>query len=797
VANGADMDAKTVSGQTAEALALERGHADVELSLAKLKPGSEASSGVKAADFAEYKDYLLKRSDIQFNSITTLVQDTSEGTWLDSPVEVKVKRIKGVSKNFVEELDRWAKLNHPHVIKLYGFCKGNEAGSEPYFVYERPAYASMYDYIHSVGWDVDAVWGKLYQAALGFQYLHDRNIIHGRLSPYSIAVASNGVAKLQGFDGAADTRLSWWTAPEIVAGLPPSFESDVFVFGLVIVDTFGLWDMDSILAGNLSEKPEKMTPSQWHVITRMCAYEPRERLSASDVVRELQAFTKGYLPIEKLTPEEAMAVKWTRIGDAPIAQSLDQTTVADFLEDIAEMCTDSSTTDRLSRDIYDRLTDVLHQLETQDEAPAKDLVYRFGDIIRYFHMRLRSTRAVGSAQAARFAASRQGADNSFSTHRSLDAFMEETNLSRSSPIHNWREQWEVRRKQQQREMLERLGDLPTLLEGAETDKERQDALTYLRFELSKHPANYAASNAAGLTRARSSVASSFLAAPSNSSWFLPEYEVEFNKFDEFSRGAFGKVYRGTWKGSRVVVKKVKLRSKDDEATFLNEVEIWHKLFHPNVVQLFGACHVGRPFFVCEFASGGQLDKYLREKPKEVWEKLHEAALGLRYLHVKRVVHADLKCNNILIGSDGKAKLTDFGLSSLDVRLTNREPESELDNRSETPSVGAIRWKAPEVLRGEKSTFASDIYSFGMCVLEAVSGKYPWGYTMDMVVQFYVLEERKLPARPANCSEEVYGFVQQMCRFEPSKRLRMDQVVGALNKLRLASVSEAPSTEQTG
>ncbi|EGZ19934.1 hypothetical protein PHYSODRAFT_381005, partial [Phytophthora sojae] len=243
-------------------------------------------------------------------------------------------------------------------------------------------------------------------------------------------------------------------------------------------------------------------------------------------------------------------------------------------------------------------------------------------------------------------------------------------------------------------------------------------------------------------------------------WLIPAHEVQFDKFDEFSRGGFGKVYHGKWKRSEVVVKKVKLKTEQDRAAFLNEVEVWHKLYHPNVVRLYGACHIQRAFFVCEYAGNGQLDSYLRTHPDEVWQKLYEAALGLRYLHVKRIVHGDLKCNNILIGSDGSAKLTDFGLSTVEASTTvnNNEPESDVESSGHI-SVGAIRWKAPEVLRGEKSTFASDVYSFGMCVLEAVSGKVPWGVMlMDPVVRHYVLKQNRLPKRPENCTEDAYALV---------------------------------------
>lgn len=169
---------------------------------------------------------------------------------------------------------------------------------------------------------------------------------------------------------------------------------------------------------------------------------------------------------------------------------------------------------------------------------------------------------------------------------------------------------------------------------------------------------------------------------------------------------------------------------------------------------------------------------MRDHPDELWGKLYEAALGLRYLHVKNVVHSDLKCNNILVGTDGYAKLADFGLSTLkSTKAVCKEPKVE--KKSKKPRVGAIRWKAPEVLGGEKASFASDIYSFGMCILEAVSGKYPGGMTLDPVVKYLVLKQRRIPQRPAKCSEVVYSLVERMCCFDPSERLGMTEIISAL------------------
>eukprot|EP00644_Phytophthora_capsici_P001773 jgi/Phyca11/108015/e_gw1.14.748.1 len=291
--------------------------------------------------------------------------------------------------------------------------------------------------------------------------------------------------------------------------------------------------------------------------------------------------------------------------------------------------------------------------------------------------------------------------------------------------------------------------------------------------------SYASNHAADLTSAKSALHR--LSPSKNPDWFIPAHEVKFNRYDEFSRGSFGKVYHGQWNRSRVVVKKVELKSEEDRSAFLNEVGVWHKLFHPNVVRLYGACHIQQPFFVCELAGGGQLDHFLRAHPEELWQKLYEAALGLQYLHIKSIVHADLKCNNILIGSDGQAQLTDFGLSNMvsDVKEDDTEPESERDSGG---LVGAIRWKAPEVLQGEKSTFASDIYSFGMCIIEAVSGKFPWGALPDTVVRYHVLEKKRIPVRPDKCSKAAYSLVERMCRFDPSKRVGMNAVVDELKTL---------------
>ncbi|RLN95231.1 hypothetical protein BBJ28_00024373 [Nothophytophthora sp. Chile5] len=264
-------------------------------------------------------------------------------------------------------------------------------------------------------------------------------------------------------------------------------------------------------------------------------------------------------------------------------------------------------------------------------------------------------------------------------------------------------------------------------------------------------------------------------------WFVPQFEVETG--DLIAVGGFGSVYRGQWYGTEVVVKEIILKKglkkedtqqKRDE--FLREANTWFQLNHRNVVKMYGGCHVGRLVFVCEYASQGSLDSFSKAEgrdPLVIWSTLLSAATGLRYLHDVGVVHGDLKGNNILIGTDGVAKLTDFGLSFF---------RKNADLEAEEGALGAYRWKSPECLNGGVATFASDIFSFGMCIVEAVSGALPWGVVIpDNAVKLHVTKG-KLPKRPAVFKDEEWALVQQMCCLKPKLRLNIVSVVVRLTAI---------------
>ncbi|EGZ29325.1 hypothetical protein PHYSODRAFT_415727, partial [Phytophthora sojae] len=204
-------------------------------------------------------------------------------------------------------------------------------------------------------------------------------------------------------------------------------------------------------------------------------------------------------------------------------------------------------------------------------------------------------------------------------------------------------------------------------------------------------------------------------------WFIPVHQIELGR--HIASGSFGAVYEGTWLGSKVVVKQVLTDQTDAEnrRQFQSEADLRFSLNHDHILKLYGACHEERPFFVCERATRWTLAK---GAPGD----LEVYSPGLRHLHDSGIVHGDLKGNNILVCDDG-VKLADFGLSF--------RPDTAAASNG---ALGAYRWKAPECLNGESPTFASDIYSFGVCIVEALTGQVPWGNSMpEQAVRYNVTE----------------------------------------------------------
>ena len=114
-------------------------------------------------------------------------------------------------------------------------------------------------------------------------------------------------------------------------------------------------------------------------------------------------------------------------------------------------------------------------------------------------------------------------------------------------------------------------------------------------------------------------------------------------------------------------------------------------------------------------------KKLKIDIDRVLEIIIDVAQAMVYLHKKEILHCDLKSSNILVDKNWNIKLADFGLSRI------RDPSSRhalSKEKARKLRVGTPNWMAPEILRGEKYEEASDVYSFGIVLLELLTGKIP-------------------------------------------------------------------------
>ncbi|RLN32378.1 hypothetical protein BBJ28_00024493, partial [Nothophytophthora sp. Chile5] len=185
------------------------------------------------------------------------------------------------------------------------------------------------------------------------------------------------------------------------------------------------------------------------------------------------------------------------------------------------------------------------------------------------------------------------------------------------------------------------------------------------------------------------------------------------------------------------------------------------------------------FFVCEDAVNGNFADYLAKDKSEIWRLFFEAALGLDYLHSEKVVHDNLKCSNLLVGGDGKVKLSDFGFSYFRSQAVGLNPHAQSNE---------IRWKAPECLvpTGEAPSddlslrLASDVFSFGMCLIEAFTGEQPHS-TLDEeeVVDMAIAGE--MHERPEGLKDDEWAFVQRLCRPKAEERISLS---AAIDKLKI-------------
>ncbi|KAL6660568.1 hypothetical protein ACP70R_001603 [Stipagrostis hirtigluma subsp. patula] len=229
-------------------------------------------------------------------------------------------------------------------------------------------------------------------------------------------------------------------------------------------------------------------------------------------------------------------------------------------------------------------------------------------------------------------------------------------------------------------------------------------------------------------------------------WRIQDIDTDFTLFDfaqmmeatgnfseghKLGQGGFGSVYKGQLpNGLEVAVKRLASHSSQGFVEFKNEIHLIAKLQHTNLVRLLGCCvHGEEHMLIYEYMQNKSLDFFIfdvRRARLLAWNKrlhiIEGVAQGLLYLHKLsrlRIIHRDLKASNILLDNDMNPKISDFGLA----KIFNSDAIQGNTNRV----VGTYGYMSPEYASDGVFSVKTDVFSFGVLLLEIISGRRNAGF----------------------------------------------------------------------
>ncbi|KAG2493540.1 hypothetical protein HYH03_008354 [Edaphochlamys debaryana] len=271
-------------------------------------------------------------------------------------------------------------------------------------------------------------------------------------------------------------------------------------------------------------------------------------------------------------------------------------------------------------------------------------------------------------------------------------------------------------------------------------------------------------------------------------------------------GAFGSVYRGSYRGKDVAIKVLHhlqhmashdaddagggrggggaggLATQRDVDAFRTEIAILASLQHQNIVRVLGGCaHAGRPFLVMELCRHS-LHRLIHgptgRLPLPTALRLAtDVARGLAHLH-PAIVHRDLKPANILLDDKGTAKITDFGLARYHLKpyISTQQPDA-----------GTVAYTAPEGFDPSIGRLSAkcDVYSFGVLLWEMVTSEHPWRGESNVSIIYRVAFHRMrlpTPSDPATCPPRLAALLESCMAYFPTDRPDMGAVLQELEDM---------------
>ena len=261
---------------------------------------------------------------------------------------------------------------------------------------------------------------------------------------------------------------------------------------------------------------------------------------------------------------------------------------------------------------------------------------------------------------------------------------------------------------------------------------------------------------------------------------------EVTLFEQLGSGAFGTVYRREWEGKPVAVKVLQTActsGSKELASFRHEVAVLSRLRHPNIIAFLAACTVPPDICIIEELAEGSLHakihgirEHRRHTPMALRDVLSvgiDVAEAMAYLH-PRIVHRDLKSQNVLLDAQGRAKVADFGIA----KFKDRTFVSTQNGQAGTPA-----YMAPELFDGAPATEKVDVYSFAILMWEMLTGEVPWGKVPSpMQIIYYVGVLAQRPTIPPECYPPLRDLIEKCWSESPAARPPFTSILASLQKM---------------
>jgi hypothetical protein len=255
-------------------------------------------------------------------------------------------------------------------------------------------------------------------------------------------------------------------------------------------------------------------------------------------------------------------------------------------------------------------------------------------------------------------------------------------------------------------------------------------------------------------------------------WHIQYSDLFFSK--KIGEGSFGAVYKGTWEGCPVAIKKLPLQALNirTEEEFKNEAMVMERCHSPHLVRIYGY-HLQSPDYsiVMEYMARGSLydvlaDKTIKTLP--VTKMIYNISLGVAHLHERHVVHRDIKSLNIFVDENFNTKLGDYGLARITTHTLNAVLQAV-----DTQPRGTVVWMAPELfhLATMKPTYASDVYGMGVTFCEIVTREIPQFHNAADCNSKIIAEVQQggRPKLPQKCHPKLREIITQCWDSDPRNR----------------------------